>query len=88
MLIVLLGRIDPPPVCLNSLSFKERLRLEADERRHQAALRSVRGEKKDSSDSFADLNRSLACVSSSYFFIFLSFSLSALLCPFGSQLDS
>ncbi|KAL8426094.1 hypothetical protein ACSSS7_008259 [Eimeria intestinalis] len=36
-------RIEPPKVSLDALSFSERLRLMAEERRHQAAVRSLMG---------------------------------------------
>ncbi|CDJ37613.1 hypothetical protein, conserved [Eimeria tenella] len=69
----LVERIEPPPVPLESLSFKERLRLMADERRHQAAIKSLWGEKKDAEDCFADLNRSLAMGVNALIGIFLTF---------------
>ncbi|KAL8447263.1 hypothetical protein Emed_004474 [Eimeria media] len=53
-------RIDPPKISLESLSFSERLRLMAEERRHQAAVRSLWKESPDRQDTFADLNKSLA----------------------------
>ncbi|KAL8424686.1 hypothetical protein Efla_006471 [Eimeria flavescens] len=57
------GRIEAPKVPLEQLSFSERLRLMAEERRHQAAVRSLWGHAAERQDTFADLNKSLACVS-------------------------
>ncbi|XP_022588095.2 uncharacterized protein LOC34621444, partial [Cyclospora cayetanensis] len=66
-------RIEAPPVHLESLSFKERTRLLADERRHQAAVRSLWGEKGGHQDSFADLNKSLAMGVNALLGLFLTF---------------
>lgn len=80
-------RIEGPKFCLNKLSFSERLRLEAEERRHQAAVRSLWGERSDRQDCFADINKSLAMGVNALLGIFLTFLggyWAALYCGVGS----
>ncbi|KAL8442045.1 hypothetical protein Emag_006710 [Eimeria magna] len=66
-------RIEPPKVSLESLSFSERLRLMAEERRHQAAVRSLWKQAPDRQDTFADLNKSLAMGVNALLGLFLTF---------------
>ncbi|KAL8272957.1 hypothetical protein Esti_003125 [Eimeria stiedai] len=65
--------IKPPKVSLDSLSFSERLRLMAEERRHQAAVRSLWKQAPDRQDTFADLNKSLAMGVNALLGLFLTF---------------